>query len=171
MARPVECRQVGALPRCSRFKPQGIPARELEELRLAVDELEALRLADMLGLYHGEAAEHMGVSRATFGRILESARRKTAEALVSGKMLRIEGGNVTMNKMRVFKCADCGHNWQMPCGTGCPEGCPSCKGVNFKRIRNEGDECDHGHGHGHGHGECHHGGHGGGQGGQGGCRH
>lgn len=61
---------------------------------LGLDELEAIRLADLLGLYHEEAAEHMGVSRATFGRILESARKKVAEALVFGKGLRIGGGHV-----------------------------------------------------------------------------
>jgi uncharacterized protein len=66
----------------------------LEEVALAVDELEALRLADLDGLYHGDAAERMGVSRATFGRIVETARRKVAEALVRGKALKIGGGEV-----------------------------------------------------------------------------
>ncbi len=65
-----------------------------------MDELEALRLADFEGLYHEEAAKHMDISRATFGRIIDSARHKVAEAILQGKALRIEtqenrtGGNL-----------------------------------------------------------------------------
>lgn len=76
------------------FKPAGIPGRFLEEVVLGLDGLEALRLADLEGLYHEAAAARMGVSRATFGRIVEDARRRVAEALVEGKLLRIEGGPV-----------------------------------------------------------------------------
>lgn len=61
---------------------------------LTLDEAEAIRLADFEGLYQEEAAQRMGISRPTFGRILESAHRKIAEALISGKLLRIEGGPV-----------------------------------------------------------------------------
>lgn len=68
--------------------------RDLEEVCLGLDEFEALRQADLLGVYQVEAALVMGVSRATFARIIENARRKVAEALVSGKALRIEGGPV-----------------------------------------------------------------------------
>ena len=76
------------------FKPAGIPGRFLEEVVLGLDGLEALRLAGLEGLYHEAAAARMGVSRATFGRIVEDARRRVAEALVEGKLLRIEGGPV-----------------------------------------------------------------------------
>lgn len=94
MPRPQCPRWVDFLPGVTYFKPAGIPLRELEEVTLTLDELEALRLADLLGLYQEEAAERMRVSRPTFGRIVESARRKVAEALVSGKALRVEGGPV-----------------------------------------------------------------------------
>jgi predicted DNA-binding protein (UPF0251 family) len=77
------------------FKPAGIPARELDEVVLPLDEFEALRLADLEGLYQEQAAERMGVSRPTFGRILDAAHRKVADALVHGHALRIEGGPVT----------------------------------------------------------------------------
>jgi hypothetical protein len=66
---------------------------------LALDGLEALRLADLEGLYQEAAAEHMGVSRPTFARILARARSAVAEALVEGKVLLIgeapvvEGGS------------------------------------------------------------------------------
>ena len=62
----------------------------LEEVVLTLDELETLRLADHEGAYHEEAASMMGISRATFGRVLEQARRKVAEALLKGKALKIE---------------------------------------------------------------------------------
>jgi hypothetical protein len=61
---------------------------------LRLDELEALRLADLEGLYHQQAAERMGVSRATFGRILGSARRKVARALVEEAVLAVGEGPV-----------------------------------------------------------------------------
>lgn len=55
-----------------------------------MDEVEALRLADYEGLYHEDAAQRMKISRATFGRIIDQARHKVAEALLKGKALRIE---------------------------------------------------------------------------------
>lgn len=94
MPRPPNCRRVAAEPGATVYKPAGVRACELEWLRLGLDELEALRLADRDGLHHETAAAHMNVSRATFGRIVESARRKVAEALCSGKALEIAGGNV-----------------------------------------------------------------------------
>jgi predicted DNA-binding protein (UPF0251 family) len=72
------------------FKPRGIPLRYLEEISIRLDELEAIRLADLEGLYHEEAAQKMEISRATFGRILGEARHKVAEAIIKGKALRIE---------------------------------------------------------------------------------
>lgn len=80
---------------CRFFKPQGVPLSMLEEVVLTDDELEAVRLADVEGLYQEQAAEQMAVSRQTFGRILESAHTKIGDALVNGKALCIEGGHVT----------------------------------------------------------------------------
>jgi len=62
----------------------------LEQIGLGLDELEALRLADLEGLYQEEAAAQMNVSRQTFGRIINEARRKVAEAIINGKVLVIE---------------------------------------------------------------------------------
>jgi predicted DNA-binding protein (UPF0251 family) len=76
--------------------PKGIPLRELEISTITHDEVEALRLADSEGLYHEQAAEAMGVSRATFGRILTSVRRKLADALINGKGVQVEGGSYTI---------------------------------------------------------------------------
>ena len=94
MVRPHIQRTVGSKPSIRYFKPQGMPLAELEELVLAEDELEALRLADVEGLYHDAAAERMNVSRPTFGRILAQARRVVATAITQGKAIRIEGGQV-----------------------------------------------------------------------------
>ncbi len=92
MPRPKCCRRIGAEPGSTYFKPRGIPLTELNEVVLAADELEAVRLADLEGLYHEAAAARMGVSRQTFGRIVAAARAKVAEALVKGMALRIETG-------------------------------------------------------------------------------
>ena len=84
------------IPRCMRFqpdvyyfKPQGIPLRELEEVILLPDELEALKLYEIDNLEQTEAAEKMKISQPTFARILNSAHKKIAEALIKGKAIRI----------------------------------------------------------------------------------
>ena len=69
---------------------------ELEVVVMTLDEFEALRLSDLEGLYQEQAAAQMNVSRATFGRILRSAHRKVADAIVHGKAMRIEGGPVQL---------------------------------------------------------------------------
>ena len=98
MPRPKHCRYVSSAPNVTYFKPSGIPLRELEEVTLSVDELEALRLADREGLTAIDAAQHMRVSRHTFGRTLAAARRKVATALSMGQALRIEGGSYAVHE-------------------------------------------------------------------------
>ena len=90
MSRPKKSRCIGCAPNSDYFKPKGIPLVELEEVCLSLDELEAIRLADYQGRYHVDAAAEMKISRATFGRIVNEARHKIAEALTQGKALRIE---------------------------------------------------------------------------------
>ena len=127
MARPKCCRRVAGEPACAIFKPAGIPASTLDQIVLSMDEFEAIRLADFDGLYQEQAAEKMNVSRQTFGRIIEAARRKVAQVLVKGLALRIEGGEIEMAETRTFKCMKCQHTWNVPFGTGRPQGCPACK--------------------------------------------
>jgi predicted DNA-binding protein (UPF0251 family) len=86
------------------FHPAGIPVQALGEIVLTLDEFEAIRLADLEGLYQEQAAERMIVSRPTFGRILAAAHRKVAEALSNGKALRIEGGTIRMERLRSPRC-------------------------------------------------------------------
>ncbi|MBU0470407.1 MAG: DUF134 domain-containing protein [Nanoarchaeota archaeon] len=90
--RPRLRRRICFNPKMKYFKPAGIPLRQLEEISLAKDELEALRLKYVLDLEQVEAAEKMGVSQPTFHRILSSAIKKVADALVKGKAIKIEKG-------------------------------------------------------------------------------
>lgn len=92
MGRPPIPRTVRYWPGAVYYKPRGVPLRTLEEVVLGLDETEALRLADLEGLSQEEVGRRMGISRATAGRVLAEARRKTADALIGGKALRIEGG-------------------------------------------------------------------------------
>jgi predicted DNA-binding protein (UPF0251 family)/predicted Fe-Mo cluster-binding NifX family protein len=96
MSRPRLCRKVSGTPKATYFKPRGVPLGDLDEVYLAVEGLEALRLADLESLTTSEAAQHMGVSRHTFGRILAEARRAVADALVNALALRIEGGEYSV---------------------------------------------------------------------------
>ena len=94
MPRPRHCRHVAQLPQASYYKPRGIPLSVLEEVTLTVDEFEAIRLTDLEGLYQADAAKKMNISRQTLGRVLESAHKKIADALVHGKALLIKGGSI-----------------------------------------------------------------------------
>jgi predicted DNA-binding protein (UPF0251 family) len=135
MARPKKCRWVCCEPSVNYFKPRGIPMTELERISLAVDELEAIRLKDLQLLEQERAATTMNISQPTFHRILESAHKKVADALVNGKAIRIEGGDYLVREgARLFKCYDCKNEWQELYGTGRPARCPKCKSRNIHRA-------------------------------------
>lgn len=104
MARPPNLRRIGIGCETRVFKPAGTPLHGLGVVRLDLDGLEALRLADLDGLYQEAAAERMGVSRATFGRILTEARARVARALVEGQALRIGGGSVVEGEAEPLPC-------------------------------------------------------------------
>ena len=88
-------RYIEQFPEVTYYKPAGIPMRVLEEVVISLDEIEAIRLADYEKFYQEEAAGRMNISRQTFGRIIESAHQKIAEAILNGKAIRIEGGNIS----------------------------------------------------------------------------
>jgi predicted DNA-binding protein (UPF0251 family) len=135
MVRPLKDRYVAFNPHVSYFKPRGIPMVELEEVKLTVDEREALRLSDLRGLSHEAAGRQMGVSRATFGRIIQRARKTIADALINGKAINVEGGNYRiMDGPRVFTCDSCRHVWEEPRGTGRPPHCPECRHEHVYRV-------------------------------------
>jgi predicted DNA-binding protein (UPF0251 family) len=90
--RPKKTRRIKCEPGERCFKPRCKPLGELENVRLALDEFEAVRLADVEGLEQERAARKMNISRPTFSRIINSAHRKIGDALVNIKAIRIEGG-------------------------------------------------------------------------------
>jgi len=136
MVRPKKNRLVAFSPDISYFKPKGIPLGDLQEVILSVDELESIRLSDLLGMSYEEAGRQMGVSRATFGRIIQRARKVIADALINGKAIKVEGGNftITVEESRIFKCDKCSHKWEEEHGTARPEKCPACGGEYFQKV-------------------------------------
>jgi uncharacterized protein len=137
MARPQKNRRVAFNPAISYFKPRGIPMLQLEEVRLTVDQREAIRLSDLLGMSHEEAGHRMGVSRATFGRIIQLGRKALADALINGKAIKVEGGNYRIvDSNRVFECKSCSHSWEEEKGTGRPRRCPRCRQKDLHRKLN-----------------------------------
>lgn len=143
--RPIQ-RLVTGLPPADLFKPAGVPMRQLETVELAIDELEAMRLVDHEGLSHEEAAHYLGVSRQTAGRVVESARRKVADALLGGKALAIGGGAYRV-AAAARCCNECGARWAVSDDeTAGDERCPSCGSTQVGVCRGFGP----GHGHGRG---------------------
>jgi predicted DNA-binding protein (UPF0251 family)/predicted Fe-Mo cluster-binding NifX family protein len=104
MPRPTCPRSVGFLPGVTYFKPAGVKIAELKEVVLGHDEIEAVRLKNLEGLSQEEAAKQMSVSQPTLHRLLASAYEKMSDAIVNGKALRIEGGNVTFPETSFPNC-------------------------------------------------------------------
>lgn len=133
MPRPPIRRFVEHLPPATYFKPAGVPLRNLDEVTLHVDELEALRLKDLEGLEQAEAAARMGIARTTLRRVLVAARGKLADALVRGKAIRIEGG-AFLHVGAGVTCADCGEpltSVPRPRARGSTVSCPRCGGSRW----------------------------------------
>ncbi len=127
MVRPHKNRMVAYNPDISYFKPRGIPLIDLQEVQITIDEYEALRLSDLMNMSYEDAANKMKVSRATFGRIVQRARKTVADALINGKAINIQGGSYRIiDKKRIVICKNCNNKWEQPRGTGKPGNCPSC---------------------------------------------
>lgn len=98
MVRPKRCRLIYSQPDITYFKPRGIPMTDLEEIIISLDEYEAIRLKDYENLDQESAAVKMGISQPTFYRLISSAHKKIADALINGKAMKIEGGNIEVCK-------------------------------------------------------------------------
>ena len=136
MGRLPNWRRVAFIPEVTRFVPAGVPAGSVQEICLPMEEVEAIRLKDLEGLEQEQCAQSMRVSRPTFARILESARKKVADAMLNGKAIRIEGGNFEMATRR-FRCLD-GHEWDIPFESlvaGFPYSCPICSTPSIMPIQ------------------------------------
>ncbi len=130
MPRNKKHRTVRCNPSAYYYKPQSIPLSELEEVILEIDELESLRLADYLAHSHEQAAAKMKISRATFGRIVESARNKVVDAILNGKAIKI--GNefpAELKENRAVKCKNCGSSGKNV-SLDKTETCHKCKRIN-----------------------------------------
>lgn len=90
MTRPKKKREIHSEYKVLKFSPRGIVGRP-DISNIAIDELEAVRLADYEDMKHIEAARMMNISRQTFERILKGARRKIADGIVNGKIVNIKG--------------------------------------------------------------------------------
>ena len=132
MGRQPLWRSVGFLPQITYFKPTGVALAILEEERISVEEAEAIRLKDLEELELEDCARRMNISRTTFSRILNSARKKIADALLSGKAIRIEGGNFKM-AVRRFRCIN-GHEWDVSFEAMIKESPRFCLTCNTQRI-------------------------------------
>lgn len=141
MPRPEKHRIVNEPPIFTEFKPMGVVGRFLERTHLSLDEFEAFRLADFVGLSHAEASDEMEISRSTFTRLIEKARKKIADLIIHGKVLTIEGGNIHFRN-NIIRCHDCGHMFNINIKTSFTE-CPECKSTNLVNLAG-----------GFGHGKC-----------------
>ena len=134
--RPTKFRRVEFFPEDTYFVPYNKPKCELEEVRLKIEELEAMRLKDIEGLNQEECAERMHISRQTFQNIIDNARKVVATALTEGKAINIGGGHYTTRNCE-FKCMECGEIYEIK-----QEDdhfiCPQCSSENVGcRKRNE----------------------------------
>ena len=141
MSRPKKNRIVFEPPVFTEFKPVGVGSRHLENEILTLDEFEAFRLADYMGLSHEEASNEMEISRSTFTRLIEKARKKIAELIIHGKVLTIDGGNVHFRN-NIFRCYDCGYMFKTNISNSFVE-CPNCHSRNLINLAG-----------GFGHGRC-----------------
>ncbi len=94
MPRPQRCRKIGRRPDVTYFKPAGMGLKALEEIVLTIDEYEAVRLKDLNGLDQAESASKMNISQPTFQRLITIARKKISDAIINGKAIKVEGGNI-----------------------------------------------------------------------------
>ena len=106
LARPAKWRCLECHPGSKLFGPVGVPARQLEKVRISFDELEALRLLHIEGATQAEAGRRLGVSGSTVSRMADRAHRIITEALVTDKAVCVEGGPVTV--VRVSESGNAG---------------------------------------------------------------
>jgi predicted DNA-binding protein (UPF0251 family)/predicted Fe-Mo cluster-binding NifX family protein len=124
MPRPFKNRKINGFFDSDCFKPNGIPVSMLADIELSVDELEALRLADLEGMYQNDAAKKMGVSRQTFGNIVKRARQKTADAIINAKALKIVSRGFSYSDA-LRQCESCGLVWRN--SKRQKQACPVCR--------------------------------------------
>ena len=132
MPRHIRQRKVISPPQFKGFKPYGCSENKLSPVELLYEEYEAIKLADFKLMNHQEAAVLMGISRATFARIYEKARRKIARALVETREISTSAGNCYCDKTW-FLCHSCHSRFTIPQKTKNNK-CPLCQSSKIENI-------------------------------------
>jgi len=133
MPRPRKDRKVFQPPRIKGIKPIGIPGRVLEKIDLSIDEYEAIRLADYENLSHIDAAVSMNISRPTFTRLIESARKKLAICIIDVKEILIAGGTYSFQN-HLIRCRNCGDTNSTDITEIPPSHCPDCSSAEIEYL-------------------------------------
>ncbi|VAX22840.1 hypothetical protein MNBD_IGNAVI01-2103 [hydrothermal vent metagenome] len=133
MPRRRRLRRIVAPPGFKGYRPYGNLNQAKETVELLYEEYEAIKLADYDLMNHKEAAGLMGVSRPTFARVYESARRKIALALVEVKEIKTAFGNAIFDK-NWFLCINCHARFTIP-PTHYKHVCPMCRSNNIELIK------------------------------------
>lgn len=131
-------RHITIPPAMEGYKPFGIPMRELEKVYLLYEEYEAIRLADYENLNQEEAAKRMNISRPTFTRLYDKARKTIAKAFVEGKAIIIQGGTF-MTDDYWYRCGNC---HQTIISDHPVDHCSECDSENITRL-DENNLSDH----------------------------
>jgi len=137
MGRIEKIRSIDSPPRCFQFRASDTPVGTGENIQLKLDEYEALRLSDKLGYSHGEASIIMNVSRPTFTRLLNRARKKMADFLTEGGSLEVRGGKVLFAS-DVYCCKNCHRPFLKEKDKELI--CPRCQGNNVIKAQ---PDCEH----------------------------
>ena len=132
MPRRKRLRRIVAPPGFKGYRPYGHMRGRMDHIELLYEEYEAIKLADYDGLNHQEASVLMGISRPTFARIYEIARKKIARALVETREIRSASGNAWMDESW-FLCEDCHSRFTIPSSME-EQRCPLCKSANIQSI-------------------------------------
>lgn len=128
--RPKKNRKITSPPKAQGFKPIGFRFKNTEVITLNFDEYEAIKFVDYEGLLTSQAAERMHVSRPTFSRVYNSAKKKIAQALVEIKSIVIEGGSVEFAE-NWYRCLDCNETFSLH---EHGQTCPNCISDNSELV-------------------------------------
>ena len=131
MPRRRRIRKIVSPPGFKGYKPYGTNADLNGYVELLYEEYEAIKLADYNFMNHLEASKIMGISRATFARIYETARRKIAQALVESKEIKTAYGDAWLDKTW-YRCRGCYARFTIPHSHR--KKCPMCKSDNIELI-------------------------------------
>ncbi len=132
MPRRRRLRKIVSPPKFKGYRPYGNIKHNKQNVELLYEEYEAIKLADYEFLKHDEACELMGISRPTFARIYESARRKIAKALVEAREIKTVYGDAWFDK-DWFVCSNCNSRFNMP-HKNTEMFCPLCKSSKIELI-------------------------------------